>query len=91
MNSLHDLIEHLTLSDMSLMKVIINDYIEGNYKEMARCIEEYGRHIFFKDLHVYLDEYNYVQGINQYVYFVGITIEYHRYIGADLKKSNKKK
>ena len=57
---------------MNRLEEIHENYINGNFKDMARMIEEYGLYSFWKDLKDYFQD----NGIGQEDY-VEMVIRYH--------------
>lgn len=82
-------IESGVLNSLFIMNVI-TDYNDGKFIEMARQINEYGKHRFFQDLYTLFDNQNaWRSRTNQYLNFVGITIQYMKFMNCDIEESGR--
>jgi hypothetical protein len=66
------------LDNFYLMDVI-DTYNNGDFVGMTRLIKEFGEHRFFQDLYVMFENQTWRSRTNQYLNFVGITIEYMKF------------
>jgi hypothetical protein len=83
------LIESGLLDSLFIMNVI-TDYNDGNFIEMKRQIDEYGKHRFFQDLYtLFENQTSWRSRTNQYLNFVGITIQYMKYMNCDVEESGR--
>lgn len=67
------------ISDTSLIKDAIDDYMTGNFQSMFRIIDEYNSHEFFQDLYEFFNCQEWRSRENKYLTFVGMTIQYMKF------------
>jgi len=88
--SFKDAVIETGLLDSFFIMNVINDYNEGNFTEMKRQIDEYGKHRFFQDLYTLFDNQNaWRSRTNQYLNYVGITIQYMKFMNCDIEESGR--
>jgi hypothetical protein len=79
------------ITDSEIIREVLFDYNDGNFRGMIALIEEYGPHEFFQDLYEVIENQTWRSQTNKFLNFVGVTIEYLKFRPGDPEENETSK